>query len=240
MENYKEQHDTLLANMPEGATHDKDACLICNDKFVPEKDSTGRGEMETYTKEQVADLISAAVAEAVAPLNDKLAQFDASAAEEAVAAQIAEARKELEAQLEGVRAELDAKVIELQSATEQHESLVAYLDQIKADAEESERLEGLKAERLDAIKEVANFPEDHLEKNLDRWIAMDEDTFQAQLETFKLLAPAKKEGGDAGSIAATAMDNERKPGASKPSVTQLLNTVVDGVRDNKLNIQTRL
>jgi len=103
---------------------------------------------------------------------------------------------------------LVAKVLEATEAARKYDELVAFLTEETEAAEAAKLAEALKAERLEAIKEVASFPEDHIEKNIDRWVAMDEDAFADQLETWKLLSTASAETNN-GKVLETAMQQTR-------------------------------
>ncbi len=65
---------------------------------------------------------------------------------------------------------------------------MAYLEQVKTDAEIAEQMETVKAERIAKIAEVATFPEDFVTENADRWAAMDDEMFATTLESFRLVA----------------------------------------------------
>ena len=215
MDKLKEAHDALLAEMPEGESHDQASCHLCNEELVPEKDSNERGEMETFTKDE----LDAAVAEALAPIQAELNSIKTAQAEGEVAEAVATAQAEAKELVEAAQAELDLKVIEAAEAARLYAELVSYLESVSAQEVADLEAAALRTQRLEAIKEVASFPEDHIEKNLDRWVAMDEDTFAAQLETWSLLSTPKEESAsDDSKLAETAMQNLRKDESGTSSI----------------------
>lgn len=224
MDELKQAHDKLLAEMPEGESHDTAACHLCNPELLPVKDSDERGEMETFTKDE----LEAAVQAAVAPLQAKIDELNADKEAGEVAQEVAEVTAAKDAVIADLRADLDAKVIEATEATTKLNDTVAFLEAQAAEAEAAEALAALKEARLVAIKEVASFPEDHIAKNIDIWAAMSEDAFASQLETWALLSAGKNDSANEdGSFAETAMHNLRKDKDTAPAFKSGLSAILD-------------
>jgi len=204
MDKLKEAHDKLLAEKSDEDTHDEISCPFCNPEL--KLDSEEGGNVETFTKEQ----LDAAIALAVAPLQAELDSLKNAQVEDETSAQIAQAQAEADARVAEVQTELDAKVLEAAEATRKFEELEAFLADSAAAEQAAAQFEALKTERLAAIKEVASFPADHIDKNIERWVAMDEDSFADQLETWKLLSTASDDSdSDDGKVPETAMKQTR-------------------------------
>ena len=236
MDKLKEAHDDLLAVMPEDETHDMANCLLCNEDIIPEKDSNERGEMETFTKDE----LDAAVKAAIAPIQAELDSVKEAQAKGEIAQEIADAQAVAAELVAAAQAELDLKVLEAQDAVQRYSDLVAFLEAQDAQAEADAQMAALKAERLEAIKELASFPEDHIEKNLDRWVAMDEETFAAQLETWSLLSATKNDSAEANvdsKIAETAMSAVRPEANGGSSIKSGIQAIT-GARAAGVSIRT--
>jgi hypothetical protein len=193
---YKALHDRLLAEKPDGATHDETACPICAMTDEPggtTDDITEGGSMSTtYTEEE----LKAAVDAATLPLAARIKDLEASHQESEVEAAVAAAKAESDAKIAEVQAELDAKVIEAEAEKTRADGIVAWLDEQKTIAEQAAVAEARKAERLDAVKEVANFPAEYLEKNADRFAAMSDEDFDTAIDGFKAAIARTEEKGD--------------------------------------------
>jgi hypothetical protein len=143
--------------------------------------------MDTFTQEE----LDAAVSAAVAPIQAELQSLKDSAAESEVDTRVAEAKAEADERVAELQGQLEAAVLEAQAAKTELAELTAFLEAEKEAVELAELYEAIKADRKAKIAEVASFPEDFLEANLDRWCAEDEDAFAARLEEWKVTS--KKE-----------------------------------------------
>jgi multidrug efflux pump subunit AcrA (membrane-fusion protein) len=209
---FKQQHDQLLENMPEGVSHDTASCIICNPDASVNADATSSnstegGDMKTYTEDELA----AAVREAMAPLQAELDTVRASQAEEEIANRIEAAKAEVAAQVSELQLELDKAELRATEAEKSRDESVAWLEAEATAAEQAALAEARKSERLDSIKEVASFSDEYVAANLDRWVAMDDEAFAAYLEDLKAVAakPAvETDSEETATIPAeTAMDN---------------------------------
>lgn len=196
MDELRKEHDDLLANKPEGMSDEefaslvedhKETCVFCNDNIAQEDNPEG-GDMEnTFTQEQ----LDAAVNAAVAPIQAELETYKDSAAQSEVDTRVAEAKAEGDARVAEVQAQLEASVLEAQSAKDELAQLKADLEALAEAAELAELYEAIKADRKAKIEEVANFPADFLEANLDRWCSEDEEAFAARIEEWKVASTPK-------------------------------------------------
>lgn len=193
----KQLHDLLLAEKPDGATHDPATCLLC-------ADSSEGATVKTYTEDELRGAVQAAVNAAVANMRTELDSLksDATAAETAAAVEtrIAEAKAPLEAQILDLQTQLDAAVL----ATANETARAAALEAEKEAAAQAVTLAARKDERLAKIKEVANFPEEYLAAHADRFVAMDEDAFATQIEDWSQQTAKASEGGLPNQTALTA------------------------------------
>lgn len=178
----KELHDRWLEQKPEGASHDEASCVLCAE--VKPNATGGAGDSmsdKTYTKEE----LDAAVAAAVSPLEAKVNDLLSEKTNEEIAAKIAEAVAEVETKLAEVQRELDVKTAEAESAKVELENARAYLEAEVAKAAEAEAVEARKAERTEAIKENANYSDEYIAANADRWAAMPDAEFAGLVEDLK-------------------------------------------------------
>jgi|JI9StandDraft_1071089.scaffolds.fasta_scaffold06175_2 hypothetical protein len=219
MDELRKQHDDLLANKPEEMSDGEFAALIedhaktcpfCNDKLIAEDnndtDPEGGDMDKTFTQEE----LDAAVLAAVAPIQAELQSFKDSAVEGEVEARVAEAKAESDAEKADLQAKLDEAVNAKGAAETELANVLAFLATESEAAELAEWFTAIKAERKAQIEEVANFPADYLEANLDRWCEKDDAEFAAMIADWKI-ASAPKAVEPAGEEAAreTAMKNIR-------------------------------
>lgn len=217
----KELHDRLLAERPEGVSHNEAACPLClmgasNNGGNPTSQPEG-GLMTTFTKEQVDAAIAEAVTKATAPLQEKIATLETASEESKVGSAVAEAVEPLQAQIATIQAELEAAV----QAQKVAEDAKAETDKFWAEAIEKAEAEKVAAarkdERLAKVREVANFPEEFITKNADRYAAMSDDEFNARVEEWAEQARSLAEKGGTPVPTATALQTERKPNDNQGS-----------------------
>src|SRR4051794_37605136 len=103
----KELHDLLLDRQPDGAEHDKATCPHCVLSASAADDEPGGSMAQTYTEEELRAAVDKAVAEAIAPLNTRLSEFDKANSAAEVEAKIAEATKPLQEQVDELQSKLD-------------------------------------------------------------------------------------------------------------------------------------
>lgn len=219
MSSLVEEHDSLLAEMPPGATHDQTACSVCTAKL----DSPEGGVM-TYSE---SDLIEAVQA-AVAPLKAELDTLKASQADDAVAARIAEALATAQAdadaritetetaaatKIDELQTQLDAAEATANTVQKQFDDLVAYLTDESETAAQAALVETRREERRAAVAELGVFTEEQIEAKLDRWVNQDDEVFADQLDDLRIIASAAKTNEEpslvAGAPVATAVESIR-------------------------------
>ena len=206
MNELKEKHDALLAEMPEGEVHDEASCPICSTSI---EESHERGEMDTYTQEQY-DALEAANASLLAELKDLK---DAQVAGE-VDAQVAAAKAEADEKVAAIQAELDAQTLKAENAERLLTEIVAFLEAEGAAAEAAALAESRKAERAEILKSETSFSEETIAKRIGDWAMLSDEDFDAQLEVFKELSTASKES-EVTPQAETAMKTVRKDTPAK-------------------------
>ena len=180
---YKELHDRLLAEKPDGAVHDPDSCPFC----AMEDEPSGGGNM---TDEELQAKIDAAVAEAVKAKDEEIASLKAAVVTTETEAAVKAAVADKDTEIAELRKELDEAVLREANAKAEHDSLVAFLEAEKTAAEEREAAAARKDSRIEKLRTVARFPEEYLTANADRFAAMSDDEFEARCAEYAALAPA--------------------------------------------------
>jgi len=214
----KDLHDRLLDERPSGAEHAADECPFCREVASDLTNNGGNGVSDkTFTEDEVKSLVTAAVAEAVKPLQDEIASHKEASTEAETEAKIAAIREELEAKVEEIQKSLDEATLKAEAASVERDELVAFLDSEKEKAEKEAETAKLREERTAKVAEVASFPEEYVKANTDRWASMEEDAFVALLEDYKAVAVKPSEGG---LPASTTMNASREENKSKLSVVR--------------------
>jgi hypothetical protein len=211
----KEQHDQLLLEKPEEANHDAEGCPFCNLELnINNDNSIGGGDMKTYTEED----FTSAVQEAVAPLQ---AAADARVSElqlEIEELRTTQAQSEIDGQVAEVQADLDKAEVRVAEAERKYDDLVAYLIAEATAVTEAANLEALRETRREAVKQATALSDEVIDQRLDRWVAMDDDSFEAVLEDWKALSAASRETEEASEASEipreTAMSNIREHSTS--------------------------
>ena len=171
--------------------------------------------MKTYTEDE----FTAAVQEAVASLqsiNDtKVADLQTKVDELTAKLEL----DEFESQIADMQAKLDLAEAATAVAVKETVDLVAYLEGLEVEAAEAARLETIKTDRRAAIAEATAFSDEQIDAKIDRWVAMDEDMFNAILEDLKAVAAPVSVETEAVSTESTetAMENVRDVEHSAPS-----------------------
>lgn len=203
----QEAHDLFLAEMPADATHDAATCAICATSPLE------GAPVKSYTEDE----LRAAVEAGTADLRTELDGLRASAAEQETVAQtatrIAEEKAPLEAKITELQTALDAAVLEAAAEKARADAF----DAEKAAAAEAATLEARKDERLAKVKEVANFPDEYLTANADRFVAMSDEDFEARLEDYRQIAA--KATGTEGIPGTTALLATRETAAGSKSTS---------------------
>lgn len=172
---------------------------------------------KTYTQEEYD-----AVVEQVEAVSARLAEIEASAEQEAVEARFAEVAEKHAEELAELQSKLDAAVLEAEAVKAEMSELKETLEKEAAAWVEAAEIAERREDRLARVKEVASFPEDYLEANVDRWAAMDEDTFEASLADYASVskAAASESEKDDEVPAETALETERETASAEASAVR--------------------
>jgi len=187
------RRDSVSSSFDDSITEDDTPKLVVFDTKFENSDESNEennnpskgGDMTTtFSQEQV----DAMIAEALTPMQEELSVLRAKSDAEEVETQIAALTEQYDSEVAEIRSQLDAKVLEAAAATAKYDELVTMLeDAATADAEAAERAERLES-RLAQIEEVANFPEDYIAAQSDRWAAMSDEAFEATLADYTAVA----------------------------------------------------
>jgi len=201
----KELHDKWLSEKPEGAEHDEVGCPHCNPDLTNEN-STGGGDMKTYTEDEFNTAVQEAVAPLQADAEAKIADLEAKLQAAADAADEAEVQGEVAK----VQAELDKAEVRVAEAEKRYNDVVAYL-QAEADAiAEAAALVERREARRTAIKDSTSLSDEKIEERLDIWVALEDEAFEAHLEVLKDLSTASHSESEGSQVRETAMSNVRE------------------------------
>lgn len=227
----KEQHDQLLKDAGDDVEHDAASCVFCDSEIDPEEGGDKMTE-KTYTEDDFTQAVQAAVAPiqaaAEAKVSDLQKQVDDLTNEKA--------KGEIDSQIDEVQKSLDAAVLSKQALEEELANVKAYLEAEKVAADEAAAIEARRSDRTEKIDEIP-FPEGYLsEARIEKVLALSDEDFEAQLEDWKALVPAKAElaesDADKKVLTETAMNNEQASGKSELSVADIL-----GVRQHGIDIR---
>ena len=195
----QETHDALIAHMPEGVEHDAASCPLCSSS--PKKseevsnsakttiDTEGGDIVSTYTKEE----FDAALADATAPLEAELKELRATQEAVEVEARIEELQTKHAAEIAELQAKVDSAVLEAEAAKTQYAELAELLEAEAREAEVAALFAAVREERVAQVKEVASFPEDHIEARADGWAAMEQESFDALVSDWKAIMTSSQE-----------------------------------------------
>jgi DNA repair exonuclease SbcCD ATPase subunit len=208
----KALHDRLLAEKPDGAVHEPESCPLC----AMEDANAGGGNVTTYTEDEVQARVSAAVAEATAPLEAKLNELTQTSE---TAAAVQAVRAELEPKISDLQTQLDAAVLEAANATAERDSIIAWLEAEKAAQEAEAAMKARMDERITKVKAVASFPDEYLEANKERFAAMSDEDFEVACQGWAALSASRPQGG---TIPAGGLHHERESAAAGSSAVKEL------------------
>jgi hypothetical protein len=177
----KDLHDKMIAEMPDGAEHASEECPFCSDEQITQRG----GNMKSYSDEDIQALVAQAVADATKELTVELEGLKSTATVSEWEVKISTLQAEHDEQVAALQASLDAAVISAESAKQEYENLLAFLESEKDRVEAEAVVEARKEERVKAVSEAATFPEDYLTANTDRWAEMSDEAFEALLADYR-------------------------------------------------------
>jgi len=160
-------HDALLEIQPEGAVHDP-LCPLCAETASEHKEEDVT-DQAIFTEEQHEQLLTSAVEKAL------------ETASAATDTEILRLNEQLEEAAKAL-AEKDTEVEDLKSTITARE--------------ESDRLEALADERVEAVQAVANFSAEQIEDRKESWSKMDDEAFVAYLDDIKVVLEAAADADD--------------------------------------------
>jgi len=176
----QQKHDLLMELRPDDASHDEAVCMLCTVKASEEENVAD--DLAIFTQEQHEQLLATAVEKASA-----------------------EARADVDSEVLSLNEKLEAAT----KAAEESAETIATLETAIADRDEAERLAVVEGERVAAVKAVATFSDEQIEKRKESWTKMEEEDFEAYLEDIKTVATAKAEGEEGDGSPKTNFDGTR-------------------------------
>lgn len=230
----KEVHDALLAEKPEDADHDITQCALCAMTDADPDETGDTGGTMTYTEEELRAACDAAVTTATAPLAAKVQELEDERASSASQQERDEALAAFEAEKSELQARLDEAVLQAQTEKERADGIVSWLEEEGEKAEQAALVAARKDERLTAVREAANFPDEYLESNAERWAAMSDEDFEARLGEYRVIAGKSSDTGKGGDTLPThtalhASREGRETTAKTSAVKELFALRRDGV-----------
>lgn len=186
--------------------------------------------MKTFTEDELKAAIDEAVAKATAELQEKVKTFEASVQESEVEGKIEAAKAELQTKVDELQGQLDAAVLEAKTEKDNREAIEAWLAEEATKAEQAKEIAARREDRVAKVKEVADFPEDYLEKNADRFAAMSDEDFEARLEEYREIAEkAGKGGGIPSKTALQAAREDKATGRKGTGVSEVFGLRFQGI-----------
>ena len=194
-------HDRLLAEMPDGATHD--GCPICRGETTDSHDTRGGFMPEAFTQED----IDTATAAATASLQQRLAELEAQVQEtevgQAVTKAVAEAVAAETARTAELQNQLDAAEAARTAAENRLAETEQFWTQAIADHEATTALAARREQRVAKASEAGVFTDEYINSNAERFAAMSDEDFDARLAEWALIAA--QSGSPTGTPARTAL-----------------------------------
>lgn len=226
-------HAKLLEEKPDGVEHDKATCPLCALEADPEHANAPGGESvsESFTKEQVDEMIAKAVEEATVPLQAKLDDLGKAAKETEVGKAVAEATAPLEAQVEELQKKVDDAEVAKTAAETAKAEIEEFWTTAITESEEAAARDTRKGERVEAAKAAGVLAEDYITANADRFADMSEDDWSARLDEWKVIAEAAKTNGIPASTGFTA-SRETASENNNGSALTLLRSMRSGVKSD--------
>lgn len=147
---------------------------------------------KTYTE----DDLKAAVAAAIEPLAAKVRELEAKDAEAETEAKIAEAVAALTEEVAEAKKALDIATAEAEKAKNELADITSFLEAEKTEAEAQAAAAERRSERVDEVKANADYKDEYIEAQADRWASMSDEEFAGLIEDLKA-AGVKSSKGDA-------------------------------------------
>jgi len=165
-------------------------------------------------------------------LEAELQELRDSKSQEEVAAQLKAATDPLEAQIAELKGQLDDAVADAASSKTAYDELVALLEAEQQRADEESAVAARRDERVAKVREAANFPDEYIEANAERWAEMSDEAFEAALDGWREIAAANKPGTGSGLPTHTSLQASRETASATrtaPAATEILRLRRTGV-----------
>lgn len=214
-------HAQLLEAKPEGVEHDKDVCPLCALDEIADPTITPGGEVsDTFTQEQVDELVAKAISDATSPLQDRLAELEKAAQDTEVGQAVAAAIAPFEEKIAELEAGLDEATVRATAAEQAKQETDAFWADAISAHEEAEAQEARKATRVEQAQAAGVLTDEYISANADRFAAWSDDEFAARLEEWTQVASLAK--GDGSTIpAGTGFQAARETAADSTTGSNL-------------------
>lgn len=185
-------HAQLLQVKPDGVEHDGTQCPLCALEEALPTITPGGEVSDTFTQEQVDAAIADAVAAAVTPFQDRLAELEKAAQETEVGQAVAVAVAPLEESIAALQAEIDAVTVRATAAEQaKSETDAFWADAIAAEAAKIER-DARKDARIEEAKKAGVLSDEYIAANADRFADWEDEEFAARLQEWTEVAALAK------------------------------------------------
>ena len=169
---------------------------------------------DNFTQEDVKDLL-----QRVNQLESENAELKQASDDAAIQGRIDEAIAEAKAELADVQQQLDVATAEVEALKAE----IAERDEAAAEAErqaeETARLEEVKATRAAEVAELTSFGEEHIADRIDRWAGLDDEAWDALKADWAEVAKATK--SDDSADGSDSSFNQTVETASKTENTEI-------------------
>lgn len=213
----KALHDRLLDEKPEGAVHETESCPFC----AMEESADGGTDM-TYTEEDLKAKVDEAVKAAVEERDARIAELSAAQQTSETAKAVADAVQAKDEEIAALRGDLDKAVLEAANAKADRDAVVAWLEGEKTAAEQAALISARKDTRLAKLKEVAQFPDDYLTQNAERFAAMSDEEFDSRCAEYAALSGKSANGEVPSTLPGLKAGLEGPSGSRSSAVKELL------------------
>ena len=183
--------------------------------------------------------LDAAVNAAIAPLQAELSSLKGAEAQSAFEAQITTVREEAAAEVQSLKAELDAAILRADVAEQAQTDLVAFLESAQAELELAAAKETLKEERTNALLEQTSLNKDRIASRIEDIASMSDDEFEAYLSDLAAISVKKDDEASeqASAETSTAIRNIREEAASSEApFLARMNSLVTAAEDSKVSL----
>lgn len=208
----------MVANLPDGVSH------VCEYCATEEEPVTAK----THTEDELKAAVDAAVAAVVAAKDARISELEAEDLQDSIAkaveAAVAEVTTAKAAEIADLMSQVATESAARKAADENHAAVLAWLET----EAETAHLKEVAGERLSKIEAVGVFTDELIEKNKERWVAMTDEAFAAQLEEYEQIAALHPKSNP---VPSTRSAMTASAGASRPksAASEVINLRRKGV-----------